>query len=315
MVLDRQADSIGHYHFRDLPRFLKPHDLLVLNNTRVVKARLIGKRKATGGKWEGLYLHTLPDGRWEIMSHTRGWMKPGEIVTVNDGPLELTMTEQTPSRHWLVKPNLEGSAIELLEQHGKVPLPPYIRKGKAVEDDLERYQTVFAQPPGAVAAPTAGLHFTRELFQTLESAGVARAFVTLHVGPGTFKPLPESLPEVYTVDPEFGILPQETVDAMQVCKRHCGRVIGIGTTSTRLLETAARAAIHSPWQGWADLTIRAPFQFQNVDALVTNFHLPRSTLLLLVGAFAGDSLIRRAYHEAIAHEYRFFSYGDAMLIL
>jgi len=315
MVVDRKNQSIQHRFFRDLPDYLQTQDLLVLNNTRVVKARLLGTRKATGGKWEGLYLHTLPDGRWEIMSHTRGWIQPGEVVSVGDGSLELIMDEKTPAKNWFVRPNRSGTAIDLLQMHGHVPLPPYIRKGRAEEADLERYQTVFAQSPGAVAAPTAGLHFTPELFQRLESQGIRKAFVTLHVGPGTFKPLPESLPEVYNVDPEFGILPQETLTAIQECKQNQGRLVSVGTTSTRLLETAARANPNQPWQGWADLTIRPPFKFEQVDILITNFHLPRSTLLLLVGAFAGDNLIRLAYDEAIKNQYRFFSYGDAMLIL
>ncbi|NDH06374.1 tRNA preQ1(34) S-adenosylmethionine ribosyltransferase-isomerase QueA, partial [bacterium] len=313
MLVDRKSSRISHHFFSDLPSLLKKDDLLVLNDTQVVKARLYGKRKTTGGKWEGLYLRTLDDGLWEMMSHTRGWPLPGETIVVEPGPLELLLVRKNAGGIWHAKPSLDGDAPAILEAHGKVPLPPYIRKGKALEEDTTRYQTIFARHPGAVAAPTAGLHFTEELFVALKAMGVDRSFVTLHVGPGTFKPLPESLPEVYNVDPEFGILPGETLTAIRECKQNQGRLVSVGTTSTRLLETAARANLNQPWQGWADLTIRPPFKFEQVEILITNFHLPRSTLLLLVGAFAGDNLIRLAYDEAIKNQYRFFSYGDAML--
>ena len=315
MLVDRKTSSITHHSFSDLPSFLRKDDLLVLNDTQVVKARLYGKRKATGGKWEGLYLKTLENGLWEMMSYTRGWPLPGETITVEPGPLELLLVQKNAGGIWHAKPSIEGNAPAILEAHGKVPLPPYIRKGKALEEDTQRYQTVYAKHPGAVAAPTAGLHFTEELFATLKAMGVDKSFVTLHVGPGTFKPLPETLPENYQVDPEFGELPKVTVDALNKTKSVGGRVVAVGTTSTRLMESAVSQKGLNPWQGWADLTIDPAYNFKVIDVLITNFHLPCSTLLLLVGAFAGDDLIRNAYEEAIKNEYRFFSYGDAMIIV
>ncbi|MFZ4611276.1 MAG: tRNA preQ1(34) S-adenosylmethionine ribosyltransferase-isomerase QueA [Gemmataceae bacterium] len=315
MLVDRKTSCITHHSFSDLPSFLRKDDLLVLNDTQVVKARLYGKRKATGGKWEGLYLKTLENGLWEMMSYTRGWPLPGETITVEPGPLELLLVQKNAGGIWHAKPSIEGNAPAILESHGKVPLPPYIRKGKALEEDTQRYQTVYARHPGAVAAPTAGLHFTEELFATLNAMGVDKSFVTLHVGPGTFKPLPETLPENYQVDPEFGELPQVTVDALNKTKSIGGRVVAVGTTSTRLLESAVMQGGMNPWQGWADLTIDPTYNFKVIDVLITNFHLPCSTLLLLVGAFAGCDLIRKAYEEAIKNEYRFFSYGDAMIIV
>jgi len=315
MLVDRKAATISHHLFSDLPSFLKKNDLLVLNDTQVVKARLYGKRKATGGKWEGLYLKTLDDGLWEMMSHTRGWPLPGEFIDVEPGPLQIQLLEKKAGGIWIAKPSISGNAPQILETHGKVPLPPYIRKGKATAEDTDRYQTVYAKFPGAVAAPTAGLHFTDQLFSTLDSMGVSKSFVTLHVGPGTFRPLPDELPENYQVDPEFGNLPRPTLDALVKAKENNGRVIAVGTTSTRLLENAISQAGMNPWNGWADLTIDPRYQFKVIDALITNFHLPCSTLLLLVGAFAGNDLIKQAYEEAIKNKYRFFSYGDAMLIV
>ena len=315
MLVDRKSSRISHHFFSDLPSLLKKDDLLVLNDTQVVKARLYGKRKTTGGKWEGLYLRTLDDGLWEMMSHTRGWPLPGETIVVEPGPLELLLVRKNAGGIWHAKPSLDGDAPTILEAHGKVPLPPYIRKGKALEEDTTRYQTIFARHPGAVAAPTAGLHFTEELFMALKAMGVDRSFVTLHVGPGTFKPLPENLPEDYRVDPEFGELPQATVDSLNKTKNCGARVVAVGTTSTRLLESAVTQSGLKTWRGWADLTIDPAYKFKIVDALVTNFHLPCSSLLLLVGALAGCDLISRAYDEAIKNKYRFFSYGDAMIIV
>ncbi|MSR31761.1 MAG: tRNA preQ1(34) S-adenosylmethionine ribosyltransferase-isomerase QueA [Gemmataceae bacterium] len=315
LVVDRQSGSLAHHAFNSLTAFLKPGDCLVLNDTRVVPARLLGKRAATGGKWEGLFLKETPDGLWELMSQTGGRLQPGEWVEVDPPPLRLQMLANLGEGIWRARPEPNRPALELLAQHGKIPLPPYIRKGLANPEDEERYQTLFARHPGAVAAPTAGLHFTPQLFSQLEQQGVRRAFVTLHVGPGTFRPLPESLPDNFLVEPEWAQVSEETASLIQQTKVAGGRLIAVGTTTTRVLETHAQRGQASPWQGLAGLTIRPGHRFQIIEALVTNFHLPHSSLLLLVDAFAGSDLMRQAYDEAIREKYRFYSYGDAMLIL
>jgi S-adenosylmethionine:tRNA ribosyltransferase-isomerase len=212
-----------------------------------------------------------------------------------------------------MRPRQAGSPGEILNRYGHVPLPPYIRGGKDEASDRERYQTVYAENPGAVAAPTAGLHFTDDLLDRLQKMGIQVAFVTLHVGIGTFQPVKAADPADHVMHSEAGVLPEATARAIATCRGHGGRVIAVGTTTVRVLETAARGT-GGAWAGETDLYIRPPFSFQSVDALITNFHLPRSTLLLLVQALAGTDLLRRAYAEAIRERYRFYSYGDAMLI-
>ena len=318
LVLRRGGPVIAHRAFADLPELLAPGDLLVLNDTRVVPARLLGHRAGTGGKWEGLFLRETADGLWELLSQTRGRLGAGETVLVEAPPappLTLELVSKTPDRHWLVRPHGDGPTADLLARYGQVPLPPYIRKGRAGEGDRERYQTVYARRSGAVAAPTAGLHFTPELFERLDRRGVARAFVTLHVGIGTFQPIQVEDVTHHQVHREWGELPAATVAAIEACRARGGRVVAVGTTSVRVLETVAASGPLRPWRGESDLTIRPGFTFRAVDALVTNFHLPRSSLLMLVAAFTGLESMHAAYREAIAREYRFYSYGDAMLIL
>jgi S-adenosylmethionine:tRNA ribosyltransferase-isomerase len=288
---------------------------LVLNDTRVIPARLIGHRARTGGKWEGLFLREAPDGLWELMCQTRGRLMEGESVVVEPGGLGLTLVRQTPGLRWLVRPQEAGPAIDLLRRYGQVPLPPYVRKGRAVAADQERYQTVYARQPGAVAAPTAGLHFTPHVFGQLDERGVGRAFVTLHVGEGTFAPIKTDDVTAHQMHCEWGELPLATAEAIAACQSRGGRVVAVGTTSVRVLETVAATGPVQPWCGETELFIYPPYQFRAVDALVTNFHLPRTSLLCLVGAFAGVELIRQAYRTAIAEGYRFYSYGDAMLIV
>ncbi len=309
LVLRRDDGSLAHHVFRDLPELLASGDLLILNDTRVLPARLLGKREMTGGKWEGLFLGTAPDGAWEMLCQTRGRLHAGDVILVEPGLLRLTLARQEHG-HWFARPDRPGDPAELLERHGRMPLPPYIRKGQAREEDRERYQTVFARQDGAVAAPTAGLHFTPELFERLEQRGIQRAFVTLHVGIGTFQPIKGDV-ETHRMHREWGRLPLETGQAIDECKLRGGRVVAVGTTSVRVLESASAGE----WSGETELFIRPPYTFRCVDALVTNFHLPRSTLLLLVAAFAGEESMREAYRVAVEQEYRFFSYGDAMLIL
>jgi S-adenosylmethionine:tRNA ribosyltransferase-isomerase len=319
LVARRGGAIVGHHVFRDLPEFLWPGDLLVLNDTRVLPARLIGRRERTGGKWEGLFVRENADGMWELLCQTGGRPGAGENVVVEPesggDPLRLVLLERTSAGRWLMRADTPGSVAELLGRYGRVPLPPYIRKGRGDETDCERYQTVYADRAGAVAAPTAGLHFTPRLFNELAAKGIARTFVTLHVGPGTFQAVHADDPAEHRVQAEWGEISAQAAAAVADCRRRGGRVVAVGTTSVRVLETAARKAPGTAWSGLTDLTICPPFTFQAVDALVTNFHLPRSSLLLLVAAFTGVESMRSAYAEAVAGGYRFYSYGDAMLII
>jgi S-adenosylmethionine:tRNA ribosyltransferase-isomerase len=323
LVVCRGGPVLGHHHFHELPDLLNPGDLLVLNDTRVVPARLLGRRAHTQGKWEGLFLRETAEGTWELLCQTRGRLIVGETILVDPPdatpaatPLRLCLVGKTTGGHWLARPEESGTASELLARFGHVPLPPYIRKGRAGEADRERYQTVYAKHAGAVAAPTAGLHFTPQLFDRLRQRGVGTAFVTLHVGPGTFQPVQVDDTSQHRVQPEWGELPAAAAEAVRACKSRGGRVVAVGTTSVRVLETAARHGGEvAAWSGDTDLTICPPFTFRVIDALLTNFHLPRSSLLLLVAAFTGLESMRGAYAAAIEQRYRFYSYGDAMLIL
>lgn len=315
LVVRRGTGELEHRTFRDLPHLLAAGDLLALNDTRVIPARVIGRREATGGKWEGLFVRQSADGLWELLAQTRGYAQPGESFALEPGPLRLTLRGRTADRHWLMEPDRPGTPAELLARCGHVPLPPYIRKGRADDADRGRYQTVFAAADGSVAAPTAGLHFTPELLARLAGMGVTDTRVTLHVGLGTFAPVTAADPTAHAIHAEWCEVTGRAAADVAVCKARGGRVVAVGTTAARTLETAARGGVVSPFRGDTDLFIHAPFTFRAVDAMLTNFHLPRTTLLLLVGAFAGDELLRRAYAEAVAREYRFFSYGDAMLVL
>jgi S-adenosylmethionine:tRNA ribosyltransferase-isomerase len=315
LVAERRSGAMRHRHVRDLPELLRGGDLLVVNDTKVLTARLLGRRAKTGGKWEGLYLGTTAEGEWELLCQTRGTLTAGELVEVEPGPLALELTARPAGQPWRFRPHSAEPAVELLQRHGHVPLPPYIRKGIADEADRGRYQTVFAQPPGSVAAPTAGLHFTPELLDRLAAAGIGRVAVTLHVGLGTFQPLGDGDPARHVMHREWCTVSPAAVATIQSAKADGGRVVAVGTTTVRTLESAARGGALQPFTGETDLYIHEPFAFRVVDALMTNFHLPRTSLLLLVGAFAGEALTRRAYEAAVAGAYRFFSYGDAMLVL
>ncbi len=313
LVVRRVAGTIEHRTFRDLPELLAPGDLLVLNDTKVLPARVAGHREMTGGKWEGLFLREVGD-TWEMLAQTRSYPEVGAVF-VTDGGLRLTLRGRTLDRHWLMQPDQAGTSLELLDQHGHIPLPPYIRKGQDTDADRERYQTVYADQAGSVAAPTAGLHFTSELFARLDQCGIGTTRVTLHVGLGTFAPVKVDDPAQHQIHQEWCGVPAETVARIQATKARGGRVVAVGTTTTRTLESAARPDGLRPFSEETGLYIRPPFDFRVIDALITNFHLPRTTLLLLVGAFAGEELLRQAYSEAVARGYRFFSYGDAMLVL
>ncbi len=319
LVVDRAAGTLSHRHVRDLPEILLPGDALVLNDTKVIPARLVGRRTETGGHWEGLFLDAAKDGLWRMICKTRGHPAAGETVTLLDpdgrDDIRLVLAAKQAEGIWVVRPESGEEVLPLLERLGRVPLPPYIRGGGMVDADRSDYQTVYARCPGAIAAPTAGLHFTELLLRKLEKIGVALCPVTLHVGAATFRPIvAEDLAE-HRMDTEWAELGPQTVGRIAAARARGGRVIAVGTTAVRVLETAARGGQLEPFTGRTDLFIHPPYQFRAVDGLLTNFHLPRTTLLVLVRTFGGDELIRSAYAEAIREEYRFYSYGDAMLIL
>jgi S-adenosylmethionine:tRNA ribosyltransferase-isomerase len=319
LVVNRADGSLTHGYIRDLPQLLKPGDLLVLNDTRVVPARLVGYRTATSGHWEGLFLRVDEQGLWRLLARSRGKMAGGETITLvnaaGQDDIRLRLVERLEGGIWIMHADTEEPVFSLLERLGRVPLPPYIRQGEMLPADRERYQTVFARQPGAVAAPTAGLHFTADLLRRLEGAGIEHCFVTLHVGLDTFRPVTAERLADHPMHSEWGRIDAAAVQRIRECRHRGGRVIAVGTTSVRVLESAAADRALEPWNGWTELFIRPPYAFRAVDALLTNFHLPRTTLLVLVHAFGGDELIRRAYEEAIRHEYRFYSYGDAMLVV
>jgi S-adenosylmethionine:tRNA ribosyltransferase-isomerase len=319
MVIDRRGGCWEHRRFADLPELLDRCDVLARNTTRVLPARLVGRRQATGGKWEGLFLREHPDGTWEILATTRGRPAIGERVVVGQG-LRLVLQARGAGGSWIVRPDRDDRhrdqpAVALLEQHGQTPLPPYIRGGRELPGDSLAYQTVYARQPGSVAAPTAGLHFTDEVFARLDARGIAWADLTLHVGLGTFRPMEVDRLEDHVMHAEWAEISAAAIETLQDRRRLGGRIVAIGTTSARTLEAAAADGTLRPFSGETRLFIRPGHAFHALDALITNFHLPRSSLLVLVSAFAGLDLVRAAYAEAIAQRYRFFSYGDAMLIL
>jgi S-adenosylmethionine:tRNA ribosyltransferase-isomerase len=313
LVVRRDGGTLEHHTFRDLPGLLSPGDLVVLNDTKVLPARLVGRREGTGGKWEGLFLNEV-GGQWEMLARTRGHPEVGTVFVTDTG-LRLTLRGRTPDRHWLMEPEPAGPPAELLSRYGHVPLPPYIRRGQECEEDRDRYQTVYAERVGSVAAPTAGLHFTPEVLARLGERGIGTARITLHVGLGTFAPVTTADPARHVIHREWCEVSATTVEAIRAAAGRGGRVVAVGTTTTRALESAARSGELRPFLGETDLYIRPGFEFRVIGGLITNFHLPRTTLLLLVGAFAGGELLRSAYAEAVAREYRFYSYGDAMLVL
>ncbi len=319
LVVSRRTGDFSHRHVRDLPELLLPGDALVVNNTRVVPARILGYRIATGGRWEGLYLSSDADGIWRFLCKTRGTLRPPEAIRLVNLKMQddakLWLLEREDEGVWLGRPEGQETALALLERIGHVPLPPYIRLGEEVEADRCNYQTVFATHPGAVAAPTAGLHFTPDLLRRVTEAGVCRQDITLHVGLDTFRPITADNLSEHRMHSEWGEITAATAGALRGIRQNGGRIVAVGTTSVRVLETAARSGGIQAWTGETDLFIRPPFEFRAVDALLTNFHLPRTTLLLLVSSFGGDELIRAAYSEAIKEQYRFYSYGDAMLII
>ena len=314
MVVDRTAGTIAHHHFRDLPGFLRAGDALVLNTPRVFKARLLGHRDS-GAPAEIFLLRSLDTDRWEAMVQPGSKLKSGRRVHIAPG-FSVEILEETERGTRVVRLLFSGTTVrEAIATHGHVPLPPYIARADA-PTDVERYQTVFARQEGSVAAPTAGLHFTPELLEEIEAAGVSRAELLLHVGAGTFKPVEVEDPAEHPMHEEWYNVGMTTSELLTATRRAGGRICAVGTTALRTLETVWRPeGRYASGEGETRIFIRPPHRPASAEMLVTNFHLPRSTLLMLVAAMAGYELTMKAYETAVAEKYRFYSYGDAMLVL
>ena len=312
MVLDKNTGATRHLHFYDLPTLLRPGDCLVLNDSRVLPARIYGVKEGTGARVEFLLLENKGNDTWEALAGPGKKAKPGSRFIFGEGLLKGEVTAVLEGGNRLVHFEYDGSFFHLLDQIGQMPLPPYI---KAKLEDKERYQTVYSKETGSAAAPTAGLHFTPELLKKVQEKGVKLGFVTLHVGLGTFRPVTAEKITDHKMHAEHYHMPQATADLINETKEKGGRVIAVGTTSCRTIESVAqREGCFKESAGWTDIFIYPGFQFQVLDGLITNFHLPESTLIMLVSALAGYDLTMQAYHTAVKEKYRFFSFGDAMFI-
>ena len=312
MTLERDTGKIEHHHFYDLLSYLKEGDCLILNNSRVLPARLLGQRLPGGGACEVLLLIDRGDKTWECLVRPGRKMRTGAKLSFGNGELTAEIVGELEGGNRLVRFDYEGIFLEVLEQLGKMPLPPYI---KAELQDRERYQTVYSKVVGSAAAPTAGLHFTPELLEKITEKGVGIGYVTLHVGLGTFRPVKEDEITDHEMHSEYCVIPQETADLINRTKANGGRVICVGTTSCRTLESWANEdGTMEAKGGWTNIYIYPGYKFKVMDGLVTNFHLPESTLIMLVSAFAGRENVLEAYREAVRERYRFFSFGDAMFL-
>ena len=312
LTLDKHTGAIEHHHFYELPQFLRPGDCLVLNDSRVLPARLIGHRLPGGGVCEVLLLVDKGEGLWECLVRPGRKLRKGTRLSFGNGELTAEIVEQLEEGGRLIRFDYEGIFLETLERLGKMPLPPYIKEEL---QDQERYQTVYSKVLGSAAAPTAGLHFTPELLEKIRAKGVKIGYVTLHVGLGTFRPVKEDTIEDHPMHSEYCTIPQETADLINETRKGGGRCICVGTTSCRTLESWAAEDGHMEAKsGWTNIYIYPGYRFKVMDGLVTNFHLPESTLIMLVSAFAGREHVLAAYEEAVREKYRFFSFGDAMFI-
>ena len=312
LCLDKVTGEFSHHHFYELPDFLKPDDCLILNNSRVLPARLLGKRLPGGGACEVLLLIDRGEQTWECIVRPGKHLRAGARMSFGDGELTAEVTQVLEGGNRMVRFSYEGIFLEVLEHLGKMPLPPYIREEL---QDRERYQTVYSKVNGSAAAPTAGLHFTPELLGRIQEKGVKLGYVTLHVGLGTFRPVKEEDITDHDMHSEYCVIPQETADLINETRANGGRVICVGTTSCRTIESWAKEDGHMEASaGWTDIFIYPGYRFKVMDALVTNFHLPQSTLIMLVSALAGREHVLAAYEEAVRERYRFFSFGDAMFI-
>jgi S-adenosylmethionine:tRNA ribosyltransferase-isomerase len=313
MVLNREKEKIEHRIFEEIREYLSPGDCLVVNNTKVFPARLIGTKDKTGAKVEVFLLRNLENGIWEVMVKPARKVRLGNRIVFSE-EFSCDIIDNTVSGGRIIEVHCQGDFFEVLEKVGQTPLPPYIKRPNE-EIDREYYQTVYAEKRGAVAAPTAGLHFTKELIDELKAKGVIFAPVTLHVGMGTFKPVQVDDISRHQMHSEYYEISNETAEQINTAREKGKRVVAVGTTSVRVLETmAGRNGKVRPGNGWTDKFIYPPYQFQIVDSLITNFHLPQSTLLMLVSAFGGHELVMHAYREAVKEKYKFFSYGDCMFI-
>ena len=312
LVMDRKTGQVKHQHFYDIIDHLNPGDCLVMNDSRVLPARLLGHRP-TGGAVELLLLRDLGDKKWECLAKPGRKLQAGQEVVFGNGELTATVVEVQDDGNRVVEFHYEGIFLEVLEQLGKMPLPPYI---KAELQDQERYQTVYSKNVGSAAAPTAGLHFTNDLLEKIRAKGVKTAFVTLHVGLGTFRPVKAEEISEHHMHSELCMISKETADILNETKREGGRVICVGTTSCRTLESLVNEdGSFEEKAKWTEIFIFPGYTFKAMDGLITNFHLPESTLVMLVSAFAGREHVLAAYEEAVKERYRFFSFGDAMTIL
>ncbi|RXT14747.1 tRNA preQ1(34) S-adenosylmethionine ribosyltransferase-isomerase QueA [Ammoniphilus sp. CFH 90114] len=314
LVLNKETGEVKHQSFKDLIDYLSPGDVIVLNDTRVIPARLFGAKADTGAKIEVLLLKQLDGDRWETLVKPGKKMKPGSVVTFGDGRLTGICEESTEVGGRIIRFQYTGIFNEILDELGQMPLPPYIKEQL---EDSERYQTVFAKNPGSAAAPTAGLHFTEEYLQQIRDKGIHIAYITLHVGLGTFRPVQVENVLEHKMHTEYFEISQENADRINAAKASGNRVVAVGTTATRTLETVGgknegKVVADS---GWTDIFIYPGYHFTVVDGLLTNFHLPKSTLVMLVSSLAGKEPILNAYREAVEQRYRFFSFGDAMLII
>lgn len=312
LVMNRETGEVKHQHFYDIVSYLQPGDCLVMNDSRVLPARLLGHRP-TGGAAELLLLRDLGDKRWECLAKPGRKLLEGQEVIFGNGELTATVIAVQPDGNRVVEFHYEGIFLEVLERLGKMPLPPYI---KAELQDQERYQTVYSRAVGSAAAPTAGLHFTNELLDEIRTKGVKTAFVTLHVGLGTFRPVKAEEITEHHMHAELCMISKDTAEVLNETKRNGGRIICVGTTSCRTLESLVNNdGSFEEKSRWTDIFIYPGYTFRAMDGLITNFHLPESTLVMLVSAFAGREKVLAAYEEAVKERYRFFSFGDAMMIL
>ncbi len=313
MVMDRTTGGISHHHFKDIIKFLKKGDVLVLNDTKVIPARIIGEKEETKAMIELLLLKDLGNDVWECLSRPQKRLKIGTIINFGNNSLKAKVLEKKEEGITNVKFIYDGIFLEILSKLGEMPLPPYIHKKL---ENKDRYQTVYAKNLGSSAAPTAGLHFTKELLEKIETMGVEVLYVTLHVGLGTFRPVEVDNVKKHTMHSEYFIMNEDVANKLNEAKKENRRIIAVGTTSTRVLETVASKynGCFKKCSGNTDIFIYPGYEFKGIDSLITNFHLPKSTLLMLVSALAGKTNILNAYNEAIKNDYRFFSFGDAMFI-
>ena len=314
LVVERNAGVFHHTQFSQIGKYLSDNALLVLNDTKVIPARLMGNKSGTGGKIELLLIREKEPDTWEVLAKPRRSLQIGTQVVFGNGALTAEVLAKPDDGHCIVRFDYIGKFSDILTDVGMMPLPPYIRRPSNAEDKV-RYQSVYAATEGAIAAPTAGLHFTPELLEGLKNNGIETAMLTLHVGPGTFQPVKMENIVAHKMHAEYIHLAEREANRICIAREAGRKIVAIGTTVVRSLETAGTTGTVQPYSGYSELFIYPGHRFNAVDALVTNFHLPKSTLLMLVSAFAGRDLIQQAYQEALQHNYRFYSYGDAMLIL